>query len=258
MNITLCGNRCRLTKQCSLKVTSFALHIMAMVFMLSDHLWATVIPWKADWMTCVGRLAFPIFAFMTVEGFFHTKNRKRYAGRLFVSALLSELPFNLMMSGSLIYPFHQNVLWCFLLCLGLMQLNEKAKATGKLWLRFLVAAGTILLGTIVGMLSMMDYMHYGVWMVLTFYFFRGQKWWNYAGQVLCLTYINKAVGGLVYELSLFGTTVFFPQQCFAVFALVPIWMYDGKQGYHSKIFQYICYAFYPVHLLILGLLVRFG
>lgn len=253
MNITLSESKCNNR----FGITSFVLHILAMAFMLSDHLWATVIPWKADWMTCLGRLAFPIFAFMTVEGFFHTKNRKRYAGRLLLFALLSEIPFNLMMSGSVIYPFHQNVLWCFLLCIGLMSLNEKAKGTGKWWIRLLTAAGTILLGYLVGMLSMMDYMHYGVFMVLTFYFFRGNRWWHYAGQMLWMIYINKEVGGMFYQWELFGMQFEFPQQCFAVFALIPIWLYDGRQGYHSKWFQYLCYAFYPVHLLILGLLVRY-
>lgn len=244
-------------KQFRFEITSCVLHVLAMAFMLSDHLWATVIPGNADWMTCVGRLSFPIFAFLTVEGFFHTKNLKRYAGRMLVFALLSEIPFNLMLSGSVFYPFHQNVLWCFLLSLGLMHLNEKAKGTGKWWVRVLVATGTLLLGVVVGMLSMMDYMHYGVLMVLTFYFFRGKKWWHYAGQLLCLAYINLEVGGLSYEWNLFGSTFFFPQQCFAVFALIPIWLYNGKQGYHSRTFRFICYAFYPVHLLILGLLVRF-
>ena len=71
-------------------ITSFVLHIFAMAFMLSDHLWATIITGNANWMTCLGRLAFPIFAFMTVEGFFHTKNRKRYAGRMLIFALRSE------------------------------------------------------------------------------------------------------------------------------------------------------------------------
>ncbi len=237
-------------------ITSFVLHILAMVFMLSDHLWATVVP-GANWMTCVGRLAFPIFAFMTVEGFFHTKNVKKYAKRLFLFALLSEIPFNLMMGGSVIYPFQQNVLWCFLLGLGLMHLNEKAKNTGKWWIRVLTAIGTIALGFLVGLFSMMDYMHYGVMMLLVFYFFRGKEWWNYVGQLLCLAYINSEMGGLTYELNWFGTTFFFRQQSFAVLSLIPIWLYNGKQGYHSKWFQILCYAFYPVHMLILALLMMF-
>lgn len=240
-----------------MEITSFTLHILAMAFMLSDHLWATVVTGSNDWMTCLGRLAFPIFAFMTVEGFFHTRNRKRYAGRMLLFALLSELPFNLMLSGRLIYPYHQNVLWCFLLCIGLMSLNEKAKSTGKQWIYGLTVAGTLVLGSLAGMLTFMDYMHYGVWMVLTFYFFRGNRWWNYAGQLLLMIWINMSVGGLVYSWELFGIPVEFPQQCFAVFALIPIWLYNGKQGYHSKWFQYLCYAFYPVHLLVLGLVMKF-
>jgi len=244
-------------KEINFGITSFTLHILAMVFMLSDHLWATVIPWEADWMTCIGRLAFPIFAFMTVEGFFHTKNRKRYAARMFLFAILSEIPFNLMVGGSIFYPFHQNVLWCFLLCLGLMQLNEKAKDTGKWWIQGLTAAGTLILGYFVGMFSFMDYMQYGVLMVMTFYFFRGNKSWQLAAQLLCMIAINRSLGGRLYDFTLFGNVFFFPQQCFAVFALIPIWKYNGRQGYHSKWFRYFCYAFYPVHLLILGLLVRF-
>lgn len=244
-------------KKFNLELTSCALHFLAMALMVSDHLWATVIPWQADWMTILGRLAFPIFAFMTVEGFFHTKNLKKYMKRMFLFALLSEIPFNLMSGGSFINPFHQNVLWSFLLGLFLMHLNEKAKAKGKLWIRILVGIGTVLLGTVVGMLSMMDYMHYGIWMILTFYFLRGRKWWNYVGQFLLLAYINYSVRGLSYELTLFGNTVWFPQQCFAVLSLIPIWLYRGKQGPHNKVLQYIYYGFYPVHILILGLIVRF-
>ena len=65
-------------KEKNFGITSFTLHIMAMVFMLSDHLWATVIPWEADWMTCIGRLAFPIYAYFIAEGCAHTKTRKKY------------------------------------------------------------------------------------------------------------------------------------------------------------------------------------
>ena len=60
-----------------LGITSMWLHIMAMAFMLCDHLWGTVVPGN-NWLTVIGRLALPIFAFMIVEGYFHTKNLKRY------------------------------------------------------------------------------------------------------------------------------------------------------------------------------------
>ena len=229
-----------------------SLHIMAMAFMLCDHLWGTIVPGN-DWLTLIGRIAFPIFAFLIVEGYFHTKNLKKYVGRLLLFAVLSEIPFNLVMGSSVFYPFHQNVLWSFLISIGLIYLNEKAK--GKLWRQILVGIGTILLGYIVGLLTMVDFYHAGILTVLVFYFFRGRKWWNYLGQFLCLAYINiELLGGYTYEWKLFGNTVFFPQQGFALLALIPIWLYHGKQGYHSKILQYSYYGFYPLHLLILGLI----
>ena len=106
-----------------------------------------------------------------------------------------------------------------------------------------------------GILTMADFYQAGVLTVLVFYFFRGRKWPNLVGQLIALAYINlEMLGGLVYEIPLWGETVVFHRQGFALLALIPIWLYRGKQGYHSKKWQYICYAFYPVHLLLLGVL----
>ena len=62
------------------------------------------------------------------------------------------------------------------------------------------------------------------------------------------------LGGFSYELHLFEDTWYLTRQGLALFALIPIWLYRGKQGYHNKILQYTYYAFYPVHLLLIGLL----
>ena len=235
------------------ETTSASLHVMAMLFMLSDHLWATVIPGN-DWLTAVGRLAFPIFAFLLVEGFAHTRNLKKYALRLLLFAILSEIPFNLITSGSWFYPFHQNVLWTFLVGLGLMRINESVKERGVAW-RVLTAVGTVALGCILGLVTMVDYYHCGILMILTFFFFRGRKWWCYLGQLVCLAYINlEMIGGRGYEIPFFGDTVFLLRQGLALFALIPIWLYRGRQGYSEKWFRFLCYSFYPLHMLILGLI----
>lgn len=242
------------TKTFSFETTSMSLHIMAMLFMLCDHLWGTIVPGN-DWLTCIGRLAYPIFAFMIVEGYFHTRSLKKYVGRLLVFAVLSEIPFNLALGGRLFYPIHQNVLWTFLISIGLIVINEKAKKTGKLLGRIAVGAATVLLGYVVGIVTFVDFYHAGILTVLVFYFFRGRKWWNYLGQLVCLWYINvEMLGGFSYELHLFGDTWYLTRQGLALFALIPIWLYRGKQGYHNKILQYTYYAFYPVHLLLLSLL----
>ena len=241
-------------KNVKLETTSMSLHLMAMGFMLCDHLWATIVPGN-DWLTCIGRLTFPIFAFLTVEGYFHTHSFKKYMTRLLIFAILSEIPFNLVMGSSWFYPIHQNVLWTFLLGLGLIHLNEKAKKTGKLVRRILTGIATVCMAYVLGILLFVDYYHAGVLMVLVFYFFRGRKWWNFIGQFLLLYYINvEMLAGYTYEFTLFGETYYFVRQGFALLALIPIWLYQGNEGYKSKTLQYVYYGFYPVHLLILALL----
>ena len=240
-------------KGLKIETTSMSLHIMAMAFMLCDHLWGTIVPGN-DWLTCVGRLAFPIFAFLIVEGYFHTKNLRKYVLRMLIFAILSEIPFNLAIGSRLFYPIHQNVLWSFLISIGLIHWNEKVK-TRRIWLRILVAVLTFLIAYIGGLLTMVDYYHAGILTVLVFYCFRHRQWWCYPAQFLALWCINiEMLGGYSYEVQLWGETHFIMQQGFALLALIPIWLYRGKQGYHSKPLQYLYYAFYPVHLLILGLL----
>ena len=236
-----------------LETTSFSLHIMATLFMLCDHLWGTIIAGN-DWLTCIGRLAFPIYAFMIVEGYFHTKNLKKYVYRLLTFALISEIPFNLVMGSRIFYPIHQNVLWSFLISIGLIYWNEKSK-NKNIWIRILTIILSICAGYLVGIITFVDYYHAGIFMVLIFYFFRGRKWWCYLGQLLCLWYINfEVLGGYSYMVDIFGKTYFIERQGFALLSLFPIWLYKGKQGHYSKNIKYIYYLFYPLHLLVLGLL----
>lgn len=227
---------------------------MAMAFMLCDHLWGTIVPGN-DWLTCIGRITFPIFAFMLVEGYFHSSSLKKYFLRLLIFALISEIPFNLAMGSRVFYPIHQNVLWSFIIALALICWNEKAKNSEKIWKRIAVACASVIAAYILGLVTMVDFYHAGILTVLVFYFFRGKKWWNYLLQLICLWYINtEMLGGYGYELSVLGFDFFLQRQSFAMLALIPIWLYNGKQGHHSKIFQYICYGFYPAHLLVLGIL----
>lgn len=234
-------------------LSSAALHLLAMALMLCDHLWATVIHGN-DWLTCIGRLAFPIFAFLLVEGYFHTKNLKQYALRLLIAAMISEIPFNLMAGGGVFYPFHQNVLWSFLLSLGLIHWNETQRGKA-LWRRIAVGVASAAVGYVAGLLTMVDYLHAGVLTALLFYFLRRRCWWTLLLQVVGMWLINtKLLGGLGYPITIGGWELFLPRQALAILALLPIWLYRGRQGYHAKWFRWACYAFYPAHILILSLL----
>ena len=235
-----------------LDLSSSSLHILAMALMLCDHLWATVVPGN-EWMTCIGRLAFPIFAFLLVEGYFHTRSVKKYALRLLIGALISEIPFNLMYIGAPFFPFHQNVLWTLLIGLWLIHLNEKVREA-SLSRRILRAASTLLLAFLLGTLSFADYGAAGVLTILVFYFFRGRTPARLLGQAVGLYYLNfELLKGLTYQLPLFGGILEFPQQGFALLALLPIWAYRGRKGLTGRWFQYLCYGFYPAHMLLLWL-----
>ncbi len=231
--------------------SSGTLHIMAMLFMLLDHLWATVFPYL-DFLTCIGRLAFPLFAFMIAEGFYHTGNLKRYIGKIFVFAVISEVPFDLIYGGTVFYPFHQNVLWTFLISLLLMAWMERVRKKNKWILTGLSAAGALILGYGIGTVTMVDYYGAGVLTVLLFYFLRGKHPVVMLLQFAGMYFINAGLlSGFFYTVTVFGHAFEFPQQAFALFALPLIWLYSGERGYGKKWFQYFCYAFYPGHLLAL-------
>lgn len=237
-------------------ISAAVLHIIAMSFMLMDHLWATLLP-AQEWLTCVGRLAFPIFAFMIVEGYFHTGNFKKYALRLLLFAVLSEVPFDLMYGGTWFYPVHQNVIWTLLAGLLGIRLMEYIKEKHKIWVYALLSAVVVILGAALGTVCMLDYYGAGVLTVFTFYFFRERKWWCLLGQIAVLYWVNVSLlGGQLSPVQLFGMEFELCQQGLALLALIPIWIYNGRQGYHSKPFQYICYAFYPVHMLILVMILN--
>ena len=239
------------------ELTAAVLHIIAMTLMLMDHLWATLLPAK-EWLTCAGRVAFPIFAFMAVEGYFHTRSFKNYILRMLLFAVLSEIPFDLMYGGTWFYPVHQNVLWTFLLGLLGVWLMEQVRKKGKIWMYLLVCVLVVPAGLVLGTLCMVDYYGVGVLTVFVFYFLHGRKWWCFLGQLAALYWLNvELLGGLMYPVQLFGMEFELCQQGLALLALIPIWLYRGRQGYHSKPFQYLCYVFYPVHMLLLVVVLNF-
>ena len=143
-----------LTKRKLPDISSFGLHILAMGLMLCDHMWATL-PYMPMWLTGLGRIAFPIFAFLVAEGHAHTSDVRKYRKRLLLLAVVTEIPFNLMCSGSIIYPFHQNVIWTFLiasLCIGAV---ERARRRRRV-LTAIGAAFAVLLGYLAGYVLFVD------------------------------------------------------------------------------------------------------
>ena len=224
------------------------LKLIAMVCMMIDHAWGVLVSGHM-WMTCVGRIAFPIFAFQIAEGYARTKNFKKYLLRMFLFALVSEIPYNYMSGGGWFNPLGQNVMFTFCLALLIIRLMDKARARHWVWGLAVAALGAFV-GYWLGMFTFVDYYGYGILMVLVFWLFRDVKF-GWLIQLLAMIYINfEMVGGLGFEVGRF----FIPTQAFAVLAMIPILLYNGEQGWKSKGFRYACYAFYPVHIMILVLI----
>lgn len=230
--------------------SSSSLKIIAISLMLIDHIAAInlhkVLPGYENslyvLMRLVGRLAFPIFAFLIAEGFYYTKNYNRYLIRLIIFALISEIPFDLAFNQSPIVFTYQNVF--FTLSIGLLAIylfdlyKEKNIFLGYISL-FLCGILSILLRT--------DYSFAGVLMIFSFYYFRGHFTKIFLSIffinfVIIFDYLNQLLKGQV-EFDIMGII-----QIFAVFSLIFIYYYNQKRGYRLK---YLFYLFYPAHLLFL-------
>lgn len=237
-------------------LTSNMLRILAMAFMICDHLWAKVVPGN-DWMTYLGRLTFPIFAFMISEGFIHTSNLKKYILRLLGFAVISEIPFNLFYGGSWFYPYHQNVMFTLLFGLLAIMLIDKAKKN-KDAKTIAKSAALVALLCIASFIGFVDYGFWGFLTVVMFYLFRDFPF-AWVLQLIAMLLFNLILfEGQTIPVELFGKSFEFATQGFAVFALIPIWLYGGKKGKSNKIMQYGFYAFYPIHMLLIYLAVYFA
>ena len=209
------------------------LKVIAMIIMLIDHFAFVMLErgtglggnfYMIDRvMRYIGRTAFPIFCFTIVEGFQKTRNVQAYMKRLIIFALISEIPFDLAFRGALIVRNYQNVFWT--LAFGLMTLILYEYRWLPAWKRIL----GFLVCFFVPQIIHTDYSVYGVLTIFAMYYFRKEPF--------------KACMAGYIVLLLQSTT-----EVWAVFGFLLILLYNGQKGNGNK---FVCYWFYPVHLLLL-------
>ena len=236
-------------------MTSFALKIIAMITMLIDHSGDAYFK-RTTAMNFIGRIAFPIFAFQITEGYTHTKKLKKYFLRLFIFALLSQIPFWLFES-TFTSNFTLNIF--FTLFFGLLAIfcydklvnskfivvkNEKINTILKIIFGILPA---IIFG-IIAELAKFDYGFFGIAIIFIFYIFRNKK------LTMSIIFILACIIKYFIEYLKYGNIIFYSLiTTFTISSIIFILLYNGKQG---KKIKYFLYAFYPVHLLILFLLFK--
>lgn len=180
----------------------------------------------------IGRVAFPIFIFLMVEGFARTRNKWKYLLRMLLFAVLSEIPFDLALRNQILEFSYQNIF--FTLAIGLLamiiceyiekQVWSKGTIGSKL-LAVMFTAAVILAAMVLAKVIASDYDWRGIACIMAIFLFRRNK-------------VYQIVAGCIAFLWEFT----------APLAFVPIAFYNGERGLKLK---YVFYAFYPVHLLVL-------
>ena len=193
-------------------------------------------------LRCVGRLSFPIFAFLLAEGFHRTRNRKKYALRLVAGALLAEIPFNLVVSGSPVWRYQQSVMITLLVgFLALLAMEQCRKPAWKPIVMFPFA--------LFGEMLNADYGWGGVVLIALFELSRytyNQNLVRFLGMLVLFHHMPSSV-------LRFGNFSV-PMQTLGALSMLFIAAYNGRKIMNSKCAQWAFYLFYPVHLLALYLI----
>lgn len=215
------------------------LKLIAIGTMFLDHIGAVLLePYMIEYefdnwlfyldivLRFIGRIAFPIFIFLLLEGYEHTSNRKRYGIQLLIFAFLSEIPFNLALNGTIFYFGYQNVMFTLLLGYCAICFYESNGQKGiDTWLK--KYAG-ILVCILLGYIGKTDYGAFGVIAIVLLYKIKKEK---------------KGVLKVGAILFLWEIT--------APIAFLFLSKYNGKRGLRVK---YFFYWFYPIHLFLLSLI----
>lgn len=232
-------------------MSGMMLKLLAMITMLVDHIGYVFYPQYLEFRY-VGRLAFPIFCFLLVEGFFHTKNIRAYLLRMGIFAVISEIPFDLALYNQVVRIDRNNVFLTLFLGLLVMYVTQMCyQKTGSKSYGMLACVA----GMAAAEFLHTDYGAVGILLIYIFYLsWEGRNLGQQRGQKLQSTIMMLVFAGFLLVIQ--GA-----MEAYALFSFIPILAYTGKETgiiwerwnlrRYKKTIQYVCYAFYPAHLLVL-------
>ena len=216
----------------------------------------------------VGRGSFVLFAYLTVEGFIHTRSRLKYLLRLMLFALVSEVPFDLAFSGQAIDRYSQNIFFTLSISVLVLTVWEwtggsirrlcQTRARRDVYWHICTGVfrsiqfGAVLLGCGAAYYLKSDYKYMGVFLIFTLYLLRNKPFYVQivpAAFVMLLgtwsINMQRYAGGYTTAyLFRFST-----RELHGLSAFIPIALYNGAKG--KQLPKAVCYGFYPMHLLVL-------
>lgn len=258
------------------EINSFSLKMIAIICMFIDHMTAAGIFVTSNLQYTIGRgigrIAFPLFCFLLVEGYFYSRDRMKYLARLLFLAFVSEIPFDLVFRGSAYNMEYQNVF--FTLSLGLaavmmlgktdrkfmgMANDEKRNDSEKRFYKFLniiIQLAILTFMTTMAELLRTDYSANGVLLIVMIYFF--EKFYPLFSDSVA-KYGEEKVKNMLAAFAVFLWIFFYDMkggsvnEGFGVPVIMLIYLYNGKRG-NYRLHPWFFYAFYPLHLLLIAAL----
>lgn len=220
-----------LTLKPAFGLSGSALKVIALISMVIDHVALYLMEHGTvlyETMRCIGRIAFPVFAFLIAEGFIHTRSRYRYFFTLLGFAVISEIPWYLLNGADGTY----NVM--FTLALGLATLMVLENLLQRsLVLGFLWTLGMAGLASWLGV----DYEWRGILIIVASYLFNGYGH--------SFTYSRDMQFFCTFALMMYYGVIG------AVMACMFLYLYNGERGFvQGSIAKYGFYAFYPAHFIL--------
>lgn len=199
---------------------------LAIIFMVTDHLGFI---YEIDFLRYIGRLAFPLFAYVLVYNYlFHTSDKKKYIIRLFLFALISQ-PFYLFVFNGL------NIFFTLGVGLSILYLYENLKLDKGALILFSV----IFFSMLIPISWFLDYKIFGILMILAYYY-----------------YLRFEKGFYLVVLSIYSIN-FLWNPYLATIGLFSLYIIFLMKDFHIKIRRmnkWFFYIFYPLHLVILYIL----
>ena len=228
-------------------MTAFTLKTIALVAMLIDHSAVAFLDTFPFWFRAVGRLAYPIFAYLLAEGFRHTKAPEKFLMRLLVFALISEIPYDLVMGNVVNFAANTNIFYTLFLGGMAICLYERFKER-RGWQTMAVLAAILPTAILAEILSA-DYGGMGVLFIFTMYAIKPMTLRLTAMGAFTLTQFIPLV--MAHSLSIAAKSEYLLMIPFALVTVGLIAMYNGERGRKAK---WLFYWAYPAHLAVLALI----
>ena len=202
--------------------------IIAIITMVIDHTGYVLFP-HIPLFREIGRIAFPLFAFLIANGAVHTRDINKYLFRLALLAIISEPFFSMMTSGS-----SMNIFFTLFLAVAAISVLKHLNSSIKYFV-FIVLS---LLFSYIAEVIRADYAAIGVLFIIALYVVINYK------LLVCFCIF-------VFMLLLYDFTFLF---YYSLISLIPVILYDGKRGFNSNFVKWAFYLFYPIHIFILIIL----